>query len=280
MGLFDAIGSIFGLGGALEIDIISWPPLDITHWPRLSISDIGDNNERDISPLRIAKVQNIAPIAAHIKEVNHIDPLSIEALHVSEIRNIDPVKVERFNVTDLPMVNMSLRQLPPVNMNLRRLPPVSIGTHQDFHVPSNYTVRARLLGIEFLRIHLNGQTRIAPKERFRREQARTLNRSFPVPATAGNPAIPSIRRETKVEQLPSADSCCAGSMHKPQHTHPPGRKDAFHGKSAHVGAGAQPGTAQLKKSASMYFGTPRTGFSIPRRSVTDTSVTSNVSSGG
>lgn len=37
---------------------------------------------REAEPLFIGQVQNIAPVAAHIKEVNHIDPISIEALFV------------------------------------------------------------------------------------------------------------------------------------------------------------------------------------------------------
>lgn len=148
-----------------------------------------------IEALRIGEVQDISPVAAHIKEVNHIDPLSIDALHVSEVKNVEPLSVEKFDVTNLPMVNMSVRQLPSVDLNIRRLPPVSIGTHQTFHMPSNYTVRARFLGIEFLRMNMCGQTTVIPGERYRREQAKTPNRSYPLVATAGNPGIPSILRE-------------------------------------------------------------------------------------
>lgn len=143
-----------------------------------------------IEPLRIK-----TPIAAHIKEVNNIDPISIDALNVSEVKNIDPIRVEKFNVTNLPMVNMSLRQLPQVDMNIRKIPPLSIGTHQDFHVPSNYTVSGRILGVEFFRINLDGHTMVLPRERYRREQEKVPEKSFPLPATAGNPAIPSTRRE-------------------------------------------------------------------------------------
>lgn len=167
----------------------------LTPDPRITLKDDSKLTLTEDSELKITQVQKIAPVAVHLKEVNHIDPISIEDLHVSEVRNIEPINIEKFNVTNLPMVNVSLRQLPPVDMNVRRLPPVSIGTHQNFQVPSNYMVRARFLGIEFFRIHLDGCSMIIPKERFRREQAKTLNRSFPVPAAAGNPAIPSIRRE-------------------------------------------------------------------------------------
>jgi hypothetical protein len=87
---------------------------------------------------------------------------------------------------------MALRQLPPVELNVGRLPAVSIGTHQVFDIPSYYTIRARILGLEVLRVQLAGSTRIAPVDRFRREQERASNRSFPTVAVAGNPAIPSF----------------------------------------------------------------------------------------
>jgi len=146
-------------------------------------------------PLYINALQNIAPIAAHIKEVNHIDPLSVESLFVSQVRNIEPLSIAKFNVTNLPLVNLALRQIPAVDLNVRRLPAISVGLHQVFDLPSNYTVRARFLGFEVFRLQLSGSTRIEPRERFRREQERADNRSFPTVATAGNPAIPSIRIE-------------------------------------------------------------------------------------
>jgi len=148
------------------------------------------------NPFYIQELQNIGPIAAHIKELNHIDPLSVESLFVTQVRNVEPLKIEKFNVTNLPLVNMALRQLPPVELSVKRLPAVSIGTHQVFELPSHYTVRARFLGFEILRVQLCGRTRIAPTEIFRREQEVTANRSFPVPVTAGNPAIPSRLTET------------------------------------------------------------------------------------
>jgi hypothetical protein len=146
-------------------------------------------------PLYINALQNIGPIAAHIKEVNHIDPLSVESLFVSQVHNIEPLHIAKFNVTNLPLVNLALRQIPAVELNVGRLPAVSLGTHQVFDLPSNYMVRAQFLGFELFRIQLSGRTRIEPQERFRREQERADNRSFPTVATAGNPAIPSIRME-------------------------------------------------------------------------------------
>jgi hypothetical protein len=111
------------------------------------------------------------------------------------VHNIEPLHIAKFNVTNLPLVNLALRQFPAVELNVGRLPAVSLGTHQVFDLPSNYTVRARFLGFELFRIQLSGRTRIEPQERFRREQERADNRSFPTVATAGNPAIPSIRME-------------------------------------------------------------------------------------
>ena len=160
----------------------------------------------------IDNVKNIDPVAVHLKEVNHIDPFSIDSLHVSEVKNIDPIEITRFNVTNLPMVNVSLQKLPAVDFNVKTLPPVSVGTHQNFCIPSDYTLRARVLGVELIRLHLNGTTSIIPKERARREQARSDNRSFAQVAAAGNPAIPS-RCE------PSSDGSCqpktAATNYKP-----------------------------------------------------------------
>lgn len=156
-------------------------------------------------PFYIQELQNIAPIATHIKEVNHIDPISVEALYVSQVRNIEPLVIEKFNVTNLPQVNLSLRQLPQVDLHVRSLPAVSLGTHQCFDLPSNYTLRAQFLGVEVLRLHLAGCTQVVPRERFRREQARTASGSAPAVATAGNPAIPSFRRKKNASD--SRDGC-------------------------------------------------------------------------
>jgi hypothetical protein len=160
-------------------------------------------------PLYINALQNIAPIAAHIKEVNHIDPLSVESLFVSEVRNIEPLNIAKFNVTNLPLVNLALRQIPAVDLNVRRLPAISVGLHQVFDLPSNYMVRARFLGFEVFRLQLSGRTQIEPRERFRREQERADNRSFPTVAAAGNPAIPSIRKEKDSTYT----APCAGRHH-------------------------------------------------------------------
>jgi hypothetical protein len=92
-------------------------------------------------PLYINALQNIAPIAAHIKEVNHIDPLSVESLFVSQVRNIEPLNIAKFNVTNLPLVNLALRQIPAVDLNVRRLPAISVGLHQVFDLPGSWASR-------------------------------------------------------------------------------------------------------------------------------------------
>lgn len=154
--------------------------------------------------IHLDQVQKIAPVAAHIKEVNHIDPISIDEMHISNIGNISPIRVEQFNVTNLPTVNLSVRQLPNVDMNIRRLPPVSVGVNQNFHIPSNYIVRAQFMGIEFLRVNLLGQTAILPKDKHRKEKVKVPNRSYPLPAAVRNPAIPSIHQEkSTVTHIPS-----------------------------------------------------------------------------
>jgi hypothetical protein len=237
--------------------------------------DGGDHVHVDINyidPLRISQVQKIAPVAVHIKEVNHIDPISVEALNVSEVRNIDPIKVEKFSVTNLPMVNMSLRQLPPLDMNIRKLPPLSVGTHQDFHVPSDYTVSGRLLGIEFFRIRIDGCTNIIPRERFRQEQERVPGRSFPVPAAGGNKAIPSVCRETSVSTM-RVSSC--------RHDHKgfKMKKDLTNFHRGNYGSSVHTPSPTVEKRGSISFGMPHTNFYMPGTETRDTMSESSVSSG-
>ncbi|MCP4605577.1 MAG: hypothetical protein GY847_34490 [Proteobacteria bacterium] len=170
----------------------------------------------DIEPLDISSINNIAPVATHIKEVNHIDPVTIEPMKIRGIDNIEPLKVEKFNITNLPTMNISLRQLPAVNMDLRRVPPLSLGFHQDFHLPSNYMLRFRFFGIEFLRMNMDGETVLFPVEKARREQENRRHRSQPTAAIAGNPAIPSIMTDKTTGCVtPSTlgtQSVCGGSV--------------------------------------------------------------------
>lgn len=221
----------------------------------------------------IDRIQNIDPVAVHLKEVNHIDPLSIDSLHVSEVKNIDPIEISKFNVTNLPMVNVSLQKLPAVDFNVKSLPPVSVGTHQNFCIPSDYTLRARVLGIELLRLHLNGKTSVIPKERARREQTRSDHKSYPETAMAGNPAIPSHCEF-------SSDGSCQPRVGKgPQQSHL--QRPTITATPGHIGnvnvtpaASVGPATSTGNTSntsagtfgnAGLSFGAPRAAFQFPEQ---------------
>ena len=162
----------------------------------------------NIAPITIAaieKVQNIAPVAVHIKELNQVEPLLIESLRVDRVREIDPLRVDRLNVTRLPVVNLSVSQVPGVELEVRRIPPVAIGIHQMFDLPSQYTARARFLGLEVLRVEIAGKTRVVPRECARREESHAHERSFGEVAALGNPAIPSRLEETCARAVPVAE---------------------------------------------------------------------------
>jgi hypothetical protein len=170
-----------------------------------NISPVPISQVDNIAPIEISsidKVENIAPVAVHIKELNNLDPLLIESLRVDRVREIDPLNVDRLNVTRLPVVNLSVNQVPEVAIGVSQFPPVAIAVQQCFDLPSDYTARARFLGFEVLRIHLSGTTRVIPRDRARREQSNTPDRSFPVVAAAGNPAIPSKLQERCAEAMP------------------------------------------------------------------------------
>jgi hypothetical protein len=159
---------------------------------------------KDIAPVTIEtikRVEKIAPAAVHIKELNNIDPLTIESLRVDSVRNLDPLNVDSLNVTHLPMVNLSMARMPTMELNIRRMPPLAIGLHQEFELPSNYTIHTRLLGFEIMRFDIHGSSRLVPREKARREQAHKHERSFPDVAAVGNPAIPNRCRETSAETI-------------------------------------------------------------------------------
>jgi len=168
----------------------------------VEIKNEDTNGAIELAPFSIRTVQNVAPVAVHIKELNQVDPLLIESLRIDRVREIDPLSVDRLNVTRLPVVNLSVNQVPEVAIGVSRLPPVAIAVQQCFDMPSDYTARARFLGFEVLRIHLSGQTRVIPRDRARREQAHTPDRSFALVAAAGNPAIPSRLEERCAEATP------------------------------------------------------------------------------
>lgn len=172
----------------------------------------------NVEPLRIGQ---IAPAAVHIKELNHIDPISVDSLSIDQIRNLDPVRVERFDVTSLPTVNVSLSRFPAMDVNLRRMPPIAVGLHQDFQLPSQYTVHARLLGFEVMRFHIHGTTGLSPRDRARREQVRTHERSHPDVAAVGNPAIPVSREERSVTVRVPIHCPTRGASPRPRRRSPP-----------------------------------------------------------
>ena len=190
------LGGLFG-GSSFDVNIDKVANIDPITLEPITINPLSITQVKDVE---IDRVQKIAPVATHIKEINNIDPVSIEAFNVTQIRNIEPLRVEELNITKLPNVNISLRQWPPMEMNIRRLPPVSVGFSQDIRVPSHYLVRMQFLGFEFMRVALSGESCLLPQERYRREQERTHDRSFPETAAAGNPAIPSFCREIAVTE--------------------------------------------------------------------------------
>jgi hypothetical protein len=202
-------GGLLGIPSSFDININKVANIDPITINPLAIDRVHDVQVTQVKDVEIDRIQRIAPLAAHIKEINNIDPLSVDAFNVTEVRNIEPLRIREFNITNLPNVNIALRQLPPVEVNLRRLPPVSVGLHQDFHIPSNYLVRMQFLGFELFRVALNGQSTVVPREKFRREQSHVHDRSYPLPATAGNPAIPSHCREVEVIGRPAAG--CGGA---------------------------------------------------------------------
>jgi hypothetical protein len=136
----------------------------------------------------IKRIEQIAPVAVHVKELNQIDPLTVESLRVDAARNIEPLRIDRLNVSHLPMVNLSLSTLPQVDINIRRIPPLEVSLHQEFELPSRYMMHARILGIELARLEIHGTTRVVPRDCARREVSRVHEQSFPDVAAAGNPA--------------------------------------------------------------------------------------------
>ena len=175
--------------------------VDITNFERpLEISSIDKVAPIEISS--IDRVENISPVAVHIKELNQVQPLMVESLRIDRLRDIDPLSVDRLNVTRLPVVNLSVNQVPEVAIGVSSIPPVAIAVQQCFDMPSDYTARAQFLGFEVLRLRLTGTTRVIPRDRARREHAHMHERSVPLVAAAGNPAIPSRREEQYAETVP------------------------------------------------------------------------------
>jgi hypothetical protein len=220
-----------------DVDIQSIPPLRITELTH-------------VEPLEISRISGIAPAAIHVKELNHIDPISVESLRVDEVRNIDPVRVERFDVTHLPTVNVSLTRAPSLDLNLRRMPPVAIAVRQQFVAPSEYTVHAKLLGFEFLRLQIHGKTVLAAHDGVPRERSHVHNRSFPDVAALGNPGIPVRRTERVVVQRQT----------HPHHASPPaGPRAHADAPLVHRGARTNP---RVPRSDDLSAGRPAFNFSL------------------
>lgn len=156
-------------------------------------------NPLTVNPLTVAAVQKVAPIAVHLKELNQIAPLTVDSLRVDHVRHIDPLRIDRLNITQLPSVNLSLSQLPPLDINVGHVPPIAVALQQQLDLKSSYTINARFLGLTVMRMDLQGETRVTPRDCARREQSWSHARSFPNVAAAGNPAIPSrvIKTSTK-----------------------------------------------------------------------------------
>ena len=191
----------------MDIDIKSATGID-----PLNIASV--SNIAPVTNATIQKVEKIAPAAVHIKELNHIDPLTVESLRVDCVRNLDPLNVDSLNVTHLPMVNLSMARMPTMDLNVRRMPPLAVGLHQAFELPSRYTIHTRLLGFEIMRLDIHGSSRLVPRERARREQAHNHERSFPDVAAVGNPAIPNRCRETCAETVvtPAPQAPCPAAV--------------------------------------------------------------------
>jgi hypothetical protein len=193
-----------------------------------NIDPVRISEVRNIDPVTIAKVQKIAPAAVHIKELNNIDPLSIESLRIDRVHNLDPLRVERFNVTSIPTVNLSMNRLPSLDLTVKQVPPVAIVLQQNLDLNSRYMVHTRFFGFEILRMELHGTTRVVPKDKHRREQSKSDARSYKDVVAAGNPGIPvRVSESCTVSQLAAP---------RPPAPHRDGARHAEHGPPPHLAA--------------------------------------------
>jgi len=215
-----------------------------------NIDPVRISEVRNIDPVTIAQVQKIAPAAVHIKELNNIDPLSIESLRIDRVHNLDPLNVERFNVTSIPTVNLSLSRLPAVDLNVKRVPPVAIALQQNLELSSNYTVHTRFFGFEILRMQLHGCTNVLPKDKHRREQSKSDDRSYTDVAAAGSPGIPvKISESCTVSQIAAP---------RPPVPHRDGARRPERGPPPHLAA--SPRRFAGGRGPTMHAGAPRFQF--------------------
>ncbi len=208
-----------------------------------NIEPVRISEVRNIDPVTIAKVQKIAPAAVHIKELNNIDPFSIESLRIDRVHNLDPLQVERFNVTSIPTVNLSLSRLPSVDLNVKRVPPVAVTLQQNLELCSSYTVHTRFFGFEILRMALHGTTKVVPKDKYRREQSKSDDRSYTDVAAAGNPGIP----------VRISESCTVSQVAAP-------RPPVPHRDHAHRAERGPPPHLAAQQRPAMHAGAPRFQF--------------------
>ena len=216
--------------------------INVTNIPPMTIQAV-----QNIAPVTIAAIQRIdqiAPVAVHIKELNQIEPLQVESLRIDRVRHIDPLTVERLDITRLPVVNLSVNQVPSVDVRVQRMPPLSVGIHQEFDMPANYTARAQLFGIEFLRLQLAGCTRMIPRDPVHREKSYAHERSFAAVAAVGNPSIP----------MRAAERCAVVVVPGPP---VPGNRGLAPGRGLGIGHPIAPATAPRQDQArpGVSFGT-------------------------
>jgi hypothetical protein len=242
-----------------DIDVTSWPQLGIDQVT--GIEPVRIDQVTGVEPLRIAK---IAPAAVHVKELNHVAPITIDSIRVDEVCNLEPVKVDHFDVTSLPTVNLSLGQAPALDLNLRRIPPLAVGLHQDFVMPSEYHIRARLLGFEFLRVQVTGRTVMHPRDQVPAEVSASHERSYREVAAVGNPAIPVTCREERAQTV---------VRRRPRRTVPRARpRPATVANRA--GAGSRAGAGIRAGAPPQAFALPRPHHSAPRPAPPESSVSS------
>ena len=226
--------------------------VDVSIEKAVNIEPIRISEVKQIDPITIADVEKIAPAAVHIKELNNIDPLLIESLLINRVHNIDPVQIEKFNITHVPTVNLSLSRAPVVDLNVKRVPPVAIAVQQCFDLASRYTIHARLLGFEVARLEMHGETKVIPRDRYRREQAHVHERSFADVAPAGNPGIPVRVSETC--SFAQVTPACPPRAAVPKASHP--------GSAAPAVAPAQRARARPQVGPQLRVGSPQAGYSI------------------
>ena len=204
---------------------------------------------REDSSLRInsiESVKNIDPVAVHLKEVNNIDPLSIDDLKISEVKNIEALEISKLNVTNLPMVNVSVQNLPTLDINVNKVPDITISTRQKFLLPSNYSLRARFLGVEILRLHLKGETMVMPLRQSTEDEYKVPNKSY---RQSRRLEKSTSRNHCRVSPTPRVRDCGPGS----------GKNAKSTGNIPQTMLGQQP---SINSGSSLSFGTPSTSFSL------------------